>query len=309
MKEILKTSIYSSIGAMLIMALLQPFGLDQLEGDVRIKFLLGETFVILVCCFVWQFFYSKIAHVGISSWMLGKHKNATTVLRISLILLPSFVGNAFFISAALMMFCGWFYTGNAFAYIFMGGTFNYSGYWEMLVQVLMISLFVYIWAIYSSYNNYLEDEVSELRTLNRMLEERQEVVAAIEAESSSEAEEASQTCLIQGNYQNDLLEVDPRNIFYVESMSNYADICFMQEGQTCHQTMRITLKQLRESLAQIDCLVSCHRAFIVNINFVVSISSRESGGYQLQLFGIDKQIPVSRSYTEEIKNKLAMKKL
>jgi len=306
MKEILKTSIYSGLGVMLIMGLLQPFNLDRLEGATRIKFLLGETLVIVVCCVVWQLLFARVAHVGISSWMLGKQKNASTLLRISLMLLPSFVGNAFLMSAALLLYCGWFYTGDAFAYLFMGGHFNYSAYFEMLVQVLMISLFIYIWAIYNSYNIRLKDEVSELRALNKLLEERQEALANQEERAEEvleEKEEVAATCLLQGNY-HDSLELDPKNILYVESMSNYADICYLCDGQPKHHTMRITLKQLRESLSEVEVLVSCHRAFIVNINFVVSISSRSSGGYELQIFGIDKQIPVSRSYTDEIKQKL-----
>ena len=111
-------------------------------------------------------------------------------------------------------------------------------------------------------------------------------------------------CCIKGNYHNDILEIDPQNIVYVESMSNYADICYMQEGTMEHKTMRITLKQLRESLSEVECLMSCHRAFIVNLNFVVSISPRVSGGYQLDVFGCDKQIPVSRTYIDEIKQRM-----
>jgi len=305
MKEILKTSIYSSLGAMLIMSLLQPFGIDQL-GDRRIPFLMGETLVIFVCCVTWMLFYGRL--MGQVTWFdYTATKHPVSLGRISLAILPSFLGNSFYISAAILMYCGWFYEGRPFAYWFYDGHFTLGAYLNLWVEVMLITVFIYIWAIYNAYNECLKDEVSELRALNRMLEERQEAAVAIE-EQSEESEEMSQTCLIQGNYQNDLLEVDPRDIFYIESMSNYADICYLHEGQTCHKTMRITLKQLRESLANVDCLASCHRAFIVNINFVVSISSRESGGYQLQLFGNDKQIPVSRSYTDEIKQKLVLNK-
>ena len=51
-------------------------------------------------------------------------------------------------------------------------------------------------------------------------------------------------------------------------------------------------------------MVQCHRAFIVNLNFVVSMSNRNSA-YQLQIFGTDKPIPVSRNNTAEVKEKLS----
>jgi DNA-binding LytR/AlgR family response regulator len=64
------------------------------------------------------------------------------------------------------------------------------------------------------------------------------------------------------------------------------------------------MKQLREQLAEVDYLISCHRAYIININYAVSLTSRTSGNYQLQMLGIDKLIPVSRANTVEIKRAL-----
>ena len=87
-------------------------------------------------------------------------------------------------------------------------------------------------------------------------------------------------------------------------MSNYADICYIADNETKHKTLRITLKQIRASLENVDTIVQCHRAFLVNLDFVVALSTRPQG-YQLQLFGIEKQIPVSRANTEAIKSKLA----
>lgn len=88
-------------------------------------------------------------------------------------------------------------------------------------------------------------------------------------------------------------------------MSNYADFCYIANNETKHTTLRITLKQIRATLEDVDSIVQCHRAFLVNLNFVVSLSTR-SQGYQLQLFGIEKQIPVSRANTEVIKGRLVV---
>ena len=100
------------------------------------------------------------------------------------------------------------------------------------------------------------------------------------------------------------MEVSAQSIIYVESMANYADICYISDNEIHHSTLRITLKQVREALAHIDCIVQCHRAFLVNINFIQKITDRNSG-YQLQLFGLEKQIPVSRANESIIKEKLS----
>ena len=98
----------------------------------------------------------------------------------------------------------------------------------------------------------------------------------------------------------------PENIIYVESMANYADICFLCDDEPHHKTLRLTLKTIMESLAAYPDLVQCHRAFIVNLNFVVTMSTRNNG-YQLTVFGTEKAIPVSRTYTPEVKRQLEVR--
>ena len=46
------------------------------------------------------------------------------------------------------------------------------------------------------------------------------------------------------------------------------------------------------------------QAFLVNLNFVVSLSGRPSTGCSLQMFQVEKPIPVSRSYTKDIHDRL-----
>ena len=115
--------------------------------------------------------------------------------------------------------------------------------------------------------------------------------------------EQEQAVRIEGQGIDATLILAPRNIIYVESMANYADICYIADNETKHKTLRITLKQIRASLESVDYIVQCHRAFLVNLDFVVAVSPRPQG-YQLQLFGIEKQIPVSRANTDIIKSKL-----
>ena len=112
--------------------------------------------------------------------------------------------------------------------------------------------------------------------------------------------------VIEGQGQGARLEVDPSSILYVESMANYADIYYISENETRHITLRITLKQIKEILSEFGFIVQCHRAFLVNINFVVSMTARNPG-YQLQLFGVEKQLPVSRANDDVIKSALSEK--
>ncbi|MDO4496627.1 MAG: LytTR family DNA-binding domain-containing protein [Bacteroidales bacterium] len=305
MKSFLRIPLYGSFGSMLILGLLQPFGIDQL-GDRRIPFILGQVVIVFVGLIIAEYlcqrFIPQFTVQGIK-----ENKECLSKWKIALRLAPSFVICPLILSAFLLSYCCWFNFGSvAYGWFEADGSFTLWPYAEMSMQVAMVSFFVYIWSIYSVSNDNLQDELSELRALNRLLEERMEAAEKMEEEHEELAQKPATPvlCRIEGNYHNDVLEVDPHNIVYVESMQNYADICYINEGTTQHKTLRITLKQLREALSDVECLAPCHRAFIVNLNFVTTISSRTSGGYQLSVFGTEKEIPVSRTYTEEIKMRL-----
>lgn len=295
MKEIIKSSFLSTLVTLLVLGLLQPFGIDQLKED-RLPFILGQGVCVFVCLILVNLlfvtFFPKLSDYNGKS--LGK---------LILMLLPPFLVVSLVLGAVILSYDCWFQWDDiSCGWIDEQGHWMWWPYFSVLGQVVIISLFVYIWMVYQVRNQSLNDELMELKALNKLLEERQEKDVAEVAEP--EVTEDPKTCVLESATNNLTLEVNPKDIVYIESMSNYADICHVVDGETKHTTLRITMKQLRESLAEVECLVSCHRAFIVNLDFIVSISSRPSGGYQLQIFGSDKLIPVARSYTEEIKSKM-----
>jgi len=46
-----------------------------------------------------------------------------------------------------------------------------------------------------------------------------------------------------------------------------------------------------------------HRAFLININFITQVSGN-AAGYKVQLFSIDKQIPVSKANVTLFREKI-----
>jgi len=294
MNTIIKSSLWGSFAALVLLGLLQPFGIDRIQ-EGRLMFIVGQagcTFVALLVtnAFLWYFFPRLYDQTG--------DKLGTIMLK----MVPMFLLVSIVMGEVILMYdCAFEYGDVTYGWYDGEGRFTLLPYFSVLRQVLLISFFIYIWFVYKAYNDNLRDEVSELRALNQLLEERQ---ASTSADKQPLQDEAPTTCRLVSNNNLPALEVNPKDIIYVESMANYADICHIVEGETRHTTLRTTMKQLRETLVGAENLVACHRAFIVNLDFIVSISSRPSGGYQLQIFGTDKQIPVSRSYTDEIKQKM-----
>lgn len=291
LKTIFTTTLRSSFWVLLFLSLIQPFGIDQLE-EGRIGFILGQTTLSFIAIFI---------SYAIAYLFVRRGKEDQYSLR--LFILESFLMFALSIpmlGAMLLTFNAWFNTGNMWCYWFYGDRFTLHGFGVMCVYVSCISFFIFIISCFQFRNSKLKYELDEVRAINNMLEKRQEQLAIDEA-VVDEAEKEMIT--ITGQGMGATLEVCPSDIIYVESMANYADICYIADNETKHTTLRITLKQIRETLEQIDCIVQCHRAFLVNINFVVAMTNKNPG-YQLQLFGMDKEIPVSRANTEVMKRSL-----
>lgn len=110
----------------------------------------------------------------------------------------------------------------------------------MSLNVSSVSVIVAFIVIYQVRNDKLLQRLKEVEQMNQRLEARQE-----------EMEEEEMIEFI-GQGQKSHLEVSAQSIIYVESMANYADICYISDNEIHHSTLRITLKQVREALAHID---------------------------------------------------------
>lgn len=285
MKEltiITKGAIKNCLFVMLFLALIQPFGIDTIEKG-RIPFILAET----ACAFV-----SVIVALLLSNVVMRSTIKEESLGKAMVHILVFFLINIPILGAMLLTFVSWFNAGNPLLYwLLEDGRFNIWAWGTMSLNVASVSVIVAFIVIYQVRNNKLLQRLKEVEQMNQRLEARQE-----------EMEEEEMIEFI-GQGQKSHLEVSAQSIIYVESMANYADICYISDNEIHHSTLRITLKQVREALAHIDCIVQCHRAFLVNINFIQKITDRNSG-YQLQLFGLEKQIPVSRANESIIKEKL-----
>lgn len=99
------------------------------------------------------------------------------------------------------------------------------------------------------------------------------------------------------------IEVDVNDLYFVKSAGNYVEIYTYQNNSIKSILLRNSLKNVESQFQESDKVFRCHRTFIVNI---IKISSVEGNtlGYKLRLKDCDYEIPVSRSYTKELKNKI-----
>lgn len=269
-----------AIATIFLLSLLQPFGIDQM-GKQRMLLILCGTLLSILSSFISFVLIGRKKWSDIRGLLLFHAVNIPILSAMVLTLLSWFTWDS--------LTKGWYCTA---------GEFSVINYLKVCAEVALLSFFILILQIYRLRNSHLQQELEEVRAINQLLEERQT------DELSTASDEQPTAFVIRGNTKNAVLEVIPEQIVYVESMSNYTDICFLEDDCLRHHSLRITMKQLRESFCSYPFLIPCHRAFLVNLNFVVSISGRPSTGCSLQMFQVEKPVPVARSYTKEILDRL-----
>jgi len=276
----------TSIIIVLILAIVQPFGLENMaHGRIPYILMMGlltfltglfSSFLVNIC---FDKFYKKYNGEGLSMYL--------PTFLVYLINIP-------FLTLAFGLL-------NVILYSF---PFSFDLFYTFFKYVTALTLFVFLWECLLVKKESLEKELDDVKAMNALLEKRQEEFVS---KSEEELVETPVKCVLKGQTNSSELEVDVENIVYIESIANYADVCYVNGDDMLHKTLRITLKSVRESIGEDNNLVQCHRAFIVNLNFVVAIEKTDTG-CQLQLFGMEKRIPVSRSNASAIKEKLQASK-
>lgn len=297
--RILRESVYAGVFVILLLWLTMPFNVETIH-EGRPLFFLAQGIITILVSIGTGAFCAYILHMPMDPKL-----PLNTVHRNSIV---QYLVNIPVLAFVLTVFGGFFFCENPLDPWWHGGELHLTYYSEYIYYVSATCIFLYIGTYVRNRNWHLRYRLDEVRTINALLEERQKTIAE-QAEKDKEemtdtSGEEQHLCHLVGSTGNASISLQPANIIYVESMANYADICYMDNDEARHKMLRITLKQIKESIGNEPFLVQCHRAFIVNLNFVVSLSNRNSA-YQLQIFGTDKPIPVSRNNTAEVKEKLS----
>lgn len=298
--RILRESLYSGVFALLMLGLVSPFNVGDL-GDRRYGYFILVSICTVVVAILSGLFTAYALQMPLDPRLpLGKlHRNSAVI----------YVVNTPVLAAVLTTLNGAYNCDHALDIWWWQGRFTLVPYSYFLYYVASTSVLMYASIYVRNRNWFLHTQLDEMRQLNKLLEEHQKRAMQDTVEhTASEEEEGSNgiacgRCRLEGATRDSILEVDPQNILYVEAMANYANIWYMDGDTPVKKTLRITLKQIKESLHDVAFLVQCHRAFVVNLNFVLSVSSRQNG-YKLDMFGTDNSVPVSRTYLPTVKERL-----
>lgn len=106
-----------------------------------------------------------------------------------------------------------------------------------------------------------------------------------------------------GDYQNDKIELDVDELYFISSASNYIKIYHLENDKLVYSIIRLTLKKAEEILKEYPIFLKCHRAFVINIDKVVHVEGTAQG-FRIKIRDHDELIPISRSINKEFSDRL-----
>lgn len=108
---------------------------------------------------------------------------------------------------------------------------------------------------------------------------------------------------INSQLKKEELSFTTSEFIYAESEGNYVVFYLLRNSLVKREIIRNSMSNIEEQLLISPQFLRVHRAFIVNLSKVLE-KKGNSLGYRLRLFGIDKEIPVSRNNTSEFVSKI-----
>jgi len=281
-----KLILTSSIAVVVIMALLQPFGIHEFKAYKWLA-IAGYGVLTFIACCISDFLITCVFRLphdsdydGYTFWC----KRHIVQSALNIIILGAFICgyNALLVEGSIYQ--GW---------LNRDGTFTLRFFGISCLYVAIISVFINLYLTYRNKNVMLAHHLQKVMALNQILAERYGATAPVETEKA-----ASQKITIQGTTKESV-ELQPDDLLYVEAEGNYANVVQWIDGKTVRKTVRCTMKQMEESFADYPQIARCHRAFLVNAVQIRHLTGN-SKGFQLTLNGTDQKVPVSKTYVSSI---------
>ena len=182
-----------------------------------------------------------------------------------------------------------------YAFLDYDGSFTLKWVYSCLSACLIASLVILMAMV----------ALSEIRHKNLMMKELEAINNALtlEHEKASKEDEKSDVKITLQGEGREALVVNPHDIIYVESIANYLNIVYFNQTDLCQKRIRCSLRDTEIMLEAYPYIVHIHRAFLVNLHFVTNITGN-AAGYKLDLFGVDKTLPVSKANIATFKEKV-----
>ena len=275
-RQSFRYTFYAALCVFLILVLLKPFGLDELNSPTLSFHAFLYALVTFVCATANTFGLPRLLPTVYreEKWTVGKE-----CIHMCWQLIPIAIGN--------WLLTHWLY--------------KYNLTWHNLFNFLWITFVV---GIFPLWLNILLKQQRLLKKYqagaSRLDEQLNQPVSTPQAFTP-----VPEQIVFTSENGKEQFMVSPGAIRCITSADNYVRIYFIKDNKPTSHLLRNTLRKAEEVLSPFPQFFRCHRAFIVNLQAVQHVSGNAQG-YKLHLQDVGELIPVSRNLNAELANKLSL---
>lgn len=160
------------------------------------------------------------------------------------------------------------------------------------------------------WKRYYAKQLEEAQLLNGVLMERARVAPHLSAakgeernDSSEETEERKSKQIVLEGSTKECITLLPSDFLFAESEGNYVSVHYIEDGEEKQTMLRTSMKNVIATICTENDIMQCHRAYLVNLRHVESVEGRSSG-IGLRLSHCATVVPVSKSYVNEVKERI-----
>jgi hypothetical protein len=170
-------------------------------------------------------------------------------------------------------------------------------FYHVLSITAQVGLFPVVFIVFMKQLLLYREYAAEALQVNRQIQTTEP--------STAPPDTAVQTrVVLQGEGQNERLELSAEEILFITSADNYVQVFHGAGPALRSPLLRSSLKKMEQQLSGVPSFLRCHRVYVVNLNLVKKVSGNAQG-LRLHLDGVEKPIPVSRNLTQTVKERLA----
>ena len=285
-KETISIRFFSTAFMILAIAIFKPFGLDVGQWQSYLHLL--SLFVLgLFSCFITEVILRYIVHMP-RSYKRGINYIISRNLRFQ------------FINTPLVALFICLYRHFMMSELVESNRLSLSNFLETLAIIAFLSFAIGLYWRFKFRSKYLAMELEETRLLNEELKKKQEPEQPVPIEVEEPIEKPRPQELTLTGTTNESVTLHISHLLFIEAVGNYVKVCHLRDEQVRTDMLRVTMKQMEETLQGYPMVVRCHRAFLVNLGQVEQIISH-SGSTQLLIKHCHESLPVSRSNMAQVR--------
>lgn len=265
--------IFVPIFALLFITIYRPFNFAHIDEDTGLLTWLNISREVLVQLITLGFIFVGMAVVAVSRWIMGVY---TLKRELSYIQYISWVAFEILIMALIFTIAALFTdTPKPVTTLF----------YNSLIKTILILLIPYVMCyIYFIW----QERVAQLRLIRERLAEDETALQAAYVQIYDEKGEMR-------------LSVRREHLFLLESADNYVCVWYINNNSPKKVLVRNTLTKVAKQLESTH-IQRCHRSYIINLD-LIKVMRREKEGIFVE-FGVEgvPDVPISKTYVENINN-------